>query len=725
MKKFLRCFLALSVALLAAGCAKEYDDTAINKKVDDLAAQVKQYAEQVATYQSQVTALKTVVDAVQAGDYVTKVEQIEGGVTITFAKKGVVTIYNGAKGDPGDPGTPGTPGDPGAPGASPELTVKDFDGVLYWTVNGVKTVPVYQATPQFRIKDGKWEYSTDEGKTWVEAGPAAGGDSIFSKVEDGEEAVTFTLADGSTISIPKEQAFELIINKEVVVEAGEVASIPYTVKNATQNTVVDAFAGGAYKAVVKETDKASGTVEVTVPAVAEDGQVLVWADNGAGKASIKKLSFEGAVFTVTPVDEVAAEGATVEVKVVSNLPFKVESAAEWITYVETKAPKESTIVLTVAANTGDARTGEVKILRADNDKLIQTVAIAQKAGEVPPAGTVKVERVWGKYPTEWPGFSGNLDRTAAMDEDYIYVSKTGSGKKGIWAIPLDGDLSKAKDVCMDGVEDEGTFYTSCVRTILNPATGKHILLLSNMSMTGGEHLYLYAYENGIEAAPTKLLSGYTLPTWAERRFGDFFTVVGDWNKGYVWFRTNTAHSTTARFNIVDGKLTSQTPDGFNYGYGASQGKGSFYQYDMSAKQGLLVTADIGMFYDLNSAEGQAWNAPATTENMCKMFGVTPFEFKGKKFIAYTKMKNAARAWIKVIEDKGSAAEFKASLEEDKVVYQAAIQIAEEGASENVMPNPTWTDQTSASCAVVVKEDGAYILGHLHNVGASLFKLTLE
>ena len=736
MKKFLRCFLALSVAVLAAGCAKEYDDSAINKKVDDLAAQVKSYAEQVATYQSQVTALKTVVDAVQAGDYVTKVEQIEGGVTITFAKKGVVTIYNGAKGDPGDPGTPGTPGtpgDPGAPGApgtSPELSVKDFDGVLYWTVNGEKTVPVYQATPQFRVKDGKWEYSTDGGATWTEAGPAAGGDSIFSKVEDGEEAVTFTLADGSVITIPKEQAFELVIDKEAVIDSGETATIPYTVKNATQNTVVDAFASGEFKAVVKEAeDKASGTVEVTAPVkeIPENGQVLVWADNGAGKASIKKLSFEGAVFTVTPVDEVAAEGADVEVKVVSNLAFKVEPAVDWITYVETRTIKESTVVLKVAANTGDVRTGDVKILRADNDKLLQTISIAQKAAEVPPAGEVKVERVWGKYPTEWPNFSGNLDRTATMDEDYIYVAQTATGgKKGIWAIPLDGDLSKAKEVCMTGVEDEGTFYTSCVRTIPNPATGKHILLLSNMSMTGGEHLYLYAYENGIDAAPTKLLSGYTLPTWAERRFGDFFTVVGDWSKGYVWFRTNTSGaSTTARFTIVDGKLTSQTPDGFNYGYGASQGKGSFYQYDMSAKYGLLVTADIGMFYDLNSSEGQAWNAPATTENMCKMFGVTPFEFKGKKFIAFTKMKNAARAWIKVIEDKGSAADFKASLEEDKVVYQAAIQIAEEGASENVMPNPTWTDQTSASCAVVVKEDGAYILGHLHNVGISLFKLTIE
>ena len=726
MKKFLRSMLALAVGLVLAGCAKEYDDSAINKKVDDLAAQVKAYAEQVANYQSQVTALKTVVDAVQAGDYVTKVEQVEGGVTITFAKKGVVTILNGAKGDPGDPGAPGAPG---APGSAPVLSVQEIDGVLYWTVNGEKTAPVYQAAPQFRVKDGKWEYSVDEGKTWTEAGPAAGGDSIFSKVEDGDEAVTFTLADGSVITIPKEQAFELVIDKNAVIGGEESVSIPYTVKNATQNTVVDAFAGAGYTAVVKEAaDKASGTVEVTsVMVKAEDGQVLVWADNGAGKASIKKVTMEGSVFTVSPVEEVAAEGATVEVKVVSNMDFKVEPVADWITYVETRATKESTIVLTVAANTGDVRTGDVKILRADNDKLIQTISIAQKKAEAP-AGVVKVERVWGKFPTDWPGFSSNLDRTATMDEDYIYVAKSGSGKKGVWAIPVDGDLTKAKEVCMDGVADEGTFHTSCVRTILNPATGKHILLLSNMSMTGGEHLYLYAYENGIDAAPTKLLSDYTLPTWAERRFGDFFTVVGDWNKGYVYFRTNTqGASTTARFTIVNGKLSSQTPDGFNYGYGASQGKGSFYLYDMSAKNGILVTDAIGMFYDLNSAEGMEWNAPATTENMRRMFGITPFEFKGKKFIAFTKMKNdnAARSWIKVIEDKGTAADFKASLEENKVVYQAAIQIDEEGESVNVMPGATYSDQTSANCAVIVKEDAVYIMGHHHNVGLSLFKLTLE
>lgn len=345
-----------------------------------------------------------------------------------------------------------------------------------------------------------------------------------------------------------------------------------------------------------------------------------------------------------------------------------------------------------------------------------------------PAKELTIERLWGKYPTEWPSFTGNADRCVTTDGEYVYVAKAGAGKKGIWAISI-ADPTQVKEVCMDGVADEGTFYTSCVRNIYNPDTGKYILLLCNLAMEAYQHLYVYAYENGIDAAPTKLLYDYTIPDWASRRFGDFFTVVGDWKNGYLWFRTNTSGaSTTARFSIVDGRLKSQTPDGFNYGYGASQGKGSFYQYSMDAKYGFLVTDSIGMFYDLNSAEGQAWNAPATTENMRRMFGVTPFEFNGEKYIAYTKMKddNAARSWFRIIKDKGTAADFKASLEANEIVYHATLQIDKEGEeSTEVMPGATYSDQTSASCAVAVLDDAVIMVGHHHNVGLSVFKMYMK
>lgn len=356
------------------------------------------------------------------------------------------------------------------------------------------------------------------------------------------------------------------------------------------------------------------------------------------------------------------------------------------------------------------------------------VAIYKLAAAPAPEKKLTVERLWGKYPTVWPTFTTNFDRCATMDENYIYVAKQGSGQKGVWAIPLDGNLANAVDVCMDGVESAGTHYTSCVRTIWDPATQKHILLLCNLALTGGDHLYLYAYENGINAAPTKLLSEYTLPTWAERRFGDFFTVVGDWSKGAVWFRTNNSDaSTTARWNIENGKLKNQTPDGFNYGYGASRGKGSFYQYDMSAKTALLVTDKIGMFYDLNSSEGIEWGNNIANEAMKNLFGFTPFEFEGKKYIAFLKLYNQARSWLTIIADTG---DFKADLETfqktgDNIVYQAAVQIEEEGPSTNVMSGATYSDQTSGNCTAIVKEDGVYIMGHHHNVGLSLFKMSMK
>ena len=361
------------------------------------------------------------------------------------------------------------------------------------------------------------------------------------------------------------------------------------------------------------------------------------------------------------------------------------------------------------------------------DKQIKIFEEASISNVVAPVKELTFERIWGKYPTEWPTFTNNLDRNAAIDDEYVYVVKAGAGAKGVTAISLT-DPSKQKDVCMDGVNDEGTFYTSCVKTILNPTTGKKILLMSNLALEGGVHLYLYAYDKGIDQAPTVLLKDYTLPTWASRRFGDFFTVVGDWNDGYVWFRTNTeGASTTARFKLVNGALASQTPDGFNYGYGASQGKGAFYQMSMKEKTGLLITSNIGMFYDLNSAEGQTWGQNLDNSVFKNHFGFTPFEYEGQSYLAFTKMYNAARAWLTIIKTTG---DYKADLETyakdgSNIAYQEAIQIGETGPSTNVMEGATYTDQSTGSCDVVVKDKEVYIMGHLHNVGLSVFKLYMK
>ena len=345
----------------------------------------------------------------------------------------------------------------------------------------------------------------------------------------------------------------------------------------------------------------------------------------------------------------------------------------------------------------------------------------------------KVTRIIKFFPTAWPsaiGVGANQDRTAAMDEEYIYVARAGlDGVKGVKAMSL-ADPSVVKDVNIEGVEG-GDFITSCVRTIYDPVRGKHILLLSSMAMDYDHPVRIYAYENGIDNPPTLLVN---FPVGGYRRFGDFFTVVGDYQHGYLWFRNFQSEKdfgVSARFELIGGQAKNQWPDGFTIGYEGSKGMGSLYQYDMDAKVILLVTDKVGLFYKLSDPPTvDYWGQNLAQESFCRMYGIKPFEFGGKKYIAYVKMKNdnAARSWLRVVKDTG---DFKTDLENSiktdptNLVYEAAIQIDEEGHSENVVSGATWSGNTMANCDVIVKEDAVFIMAHHQNVGLSVFKMSYE
>lgn len=374
-------------------------------------------------------------------------------------------------------------------------------------------------------------------------------------------------------------------------------------------------------------------------------------------------------------------------------------------------------------------------------------------GEEIPAGpkVLTVERVWGKYPvglgqawtTEFsstaPYIVGN-DRTMAMDEDYIYVAAASASTKGILAISI-ADPSVVKNVNMEGVEG-GFFATACVRTIYNPTTQKHILLVGSLANDSDCNFNIYAYKDGIDAAPTKILNWNT-NNGSPRRIGDFFNVSGDWSKGEIWARINEAEkAVTFKWDITDGVLG--TVMGGSMGYAGSAGMGSIYKYNVDAKQALVVTPNIGRFY--NYADNEGWLnvnsagvdwAGIDNSVMARKFGITPFEFDGKKYIAYVKKgkyddsANAARARLKIIEDQGSAETFLASMEADNVLYEFPIQnsnnatTADEFNEVYYVDNPSFAGQEMANCKVVVKEDGVYIAAHLFNVGVSLFKMYLK
>lgn len=326
MKKVLFALMAL---LAFAACKPEaYDDTAIKEQINNLDDRLTKVEEDLATLELNVAAMKTLAEALKTGKYIVSYTALadESGYTITFSDGTSVVVKHGEKGDKGDKGDTGETGATGAAGkdgVTPTVTVKDVDGVLYWFINGEQICPVYEGTPVFSSVDGNL-YVTYPGETepvWI---GALTGKSIFDSVVVDEEAgvVIFTFVGengqaGDSFALPLAAKFELVISTTVGLEAGATSvEIPYEVKGANSTTVVDVLAVACEAVVEPKVIKVSN--------IAAGAQLLVFADNGEGKTSIKKVVFSGESYSVEEVSEVIpAEGGSVVVKGVSNVPLRL------------------------------------------------------------------------------------------------------------------------------------------------------------------------------------------------------------------------------------------------------------------------------------------------------------------------------------------------------------------------------------------------------------------
>lgn len=251
MKQMKYYSLLLLVAITLFGCS-DYDDAELRGNINDLRSRVEKLEEWCKSTNNQIAALQSLTEALESRDYVTGVSPIvegaeEVGYTITFAKSGIITIMNGKdgakgesgttpvigvkqdtdgyyywtikignaepvwmtdsqgkkirttgdKGDKGDQGEQGDKGDQGEQGGkgdqgdkgdqgeqgkTPVLSVGEFEGQLYWKVDG-----------EWLLNGGEKVLATGER-----------GDAIFAKngVKVSDNDVTFTLADGSKITLP-------------------------------------------------------------------------------------------------------------------------------------------------------------------------------------------------------------------------------------------------------------------------------------------------------------------------------------------------------------------------------------------------------------------------------------------------------------------------------------------------------------------------------------------
>lgn len=390
MKKTLS---AIAMALLLVGCTQaSYDDTQLWSKIAGL--------------EQRVTALESSIASIQStlgsGKFVQKVQELTDdngkvvGLTVTYNTGEVVNFTISKITDPD---------------AAPVLSVMlNGAGVLCWAIDGVilkdnngQDIPV-QKTPVFtKTEDGHLHVTVDGedidlGNVKGDKGDKGdqgekgekGDDGTTPVIQDGiikdlqvtDEAVIIVYGDDSqSVSIPLVSSFRLNIEKtEFVLTSKDPIEVPYTITNATAETVVDVFCGSELRYRV-EADK----VVFTPKSTDVEAQALVYADSKTGLTSIVKLVFEGETFEVedTPysgeVDYLVEDAdAAVEVNVVSNIPFEVKPQVEWIKYVETKA-QHYTVCLTVDDNTvAEPRTGSVNIVRKGTEEVLQTIVIGQK-----------------------------------------------------------------------------------------------------------------------------------------------------------------------------------------------------------------------------------------------------------------------------------------------------------------------------------------------------------
>src|SRR5690554_1270327 len=169
---------------------------------------------------------------------------------------------NGADGQDGADGKDGTDGKDGAngqDGANGKDGANGSDGI-----NGKDGI-----TPRLKIESGNWFLSTDNGLTWTDLGRATGidgvdgvngidgvdgkdgadgrdgadGDSFFQSVTQDDNSVYLTLANGTTITLPKEKPLSITFGEagDISITRGATKNISYNIVGATSKTVVKAM----------------------------------------------------------------------------------------------------------------------------------------------------------------------------------------------------------------------------------------------------------------------------------------------------------------------------------------------------------------------------------------------------------------------------------------------------------------------------------------------------
>lgn len=379
MKKFF--LLLCATAATFAGCSR-LDD--LEKDVDDLGTRVDRLEELVTQLNSQIASLDALVATIRNGGYIENIstENINGinWYTITLSNGNTYKIHDGAD---------------GIDGSTPAIGVKeDEDGNWWWTVDGEYTDPKVRVngqdgqdgkTPEISIISGYWCIRWPGDEIWTTLTEAKGddgedGDSFFAGVVVGDDDVTFTLASGETFSVSLLGPFRLVCQSTTVgVAANSQAKVTYQIKGTKDEDDVVVYVKYTTTDWGAAVDETACEVTITVPEDPEGGLVIMEAiNNTTSQVAAQAIRFEKGVLSATTLSyEISDAAATIEIPVSTNMNYTVECDAQWLTFVQTRAPHTETLVFEAELNTGEEdRNAVITITGATGD--IVTISVLQR-----------------------------------------------------------------------------------------------------------------------------------------------------------------------------------------------------------------------------------------------------------------------------------------------------------------------------------------------------------
>ena len=253
MKLIKTSFIAFAI-LLAAGCAKEYDDTSLLERIEDIQAESEANA-------NTLKRLEKKLDEAIAQGLEVSVQETNDGYVLTFTDGTSITINHGEDGDRGPQGPEGTAGEAGT--CSIVSINETSDGNAYVIKIGDNEYTVNKADKSFALKLDKVELSLSPNQTA----------EIPYTLINADETTVVTVRSCSGYTAEVDQ-----INKKVRITApAELPADGYVVFTAVKNSTGEkssqyvSFVSGTLTvtADAETVAAAGGTVTLTVNANCE------------------------------------------------------------------------------------------------------------------------------------------------------------------------------------------------------------------------------------------------------------------------------------------------------------------------------------------------------------------------------------------------------------------------------------------------------------------------